>query len=40
MRAAYALKLLQSEGVLTIASTGKDATTGGSSRTSIASKAR
>jgi DNA primase catalytic core len=27
-RAAYALKLLQSEGVLTIASTGKDATTG------------
>jgi DNA primase len=28
MRAAYALKLLQSEGVLTIASTGKDATTG------------
>jgi DNA primase catalytic core len=28
LRAAYALKLLQSEGVLTIASTGKDATTG------------
>jgi integrase len=28
MRAAYALKLLQSGGVLTIASTGKDATTG------------
>ena len=28
IRAAYALKLLQSEGVLTIASTGKDATTG------------
>jgi DNA primase len=28
VRAAYALKLLQSEGVLTIASTGKDATTG------------
>ena len=27
-RAAYALKLLQSEGVLSIASTGKDATTG------------
>ena len=27
-RAAYALKLLQSEGVLTIASTGKDPTTG------------
>jgi hypothetical protein len=26
--AAYALKLLQSEGVLTIASTGKDAATG------------
>src|SRR6266850_523334 len=28
LRAAYALKLLQSEGVLTIASSGKDATTG------------
>ena len=28
LRAAYALKLLQSEGVLTIASTGKDAATG------------
>jgi DNA primase catalytic core len=28
LRAAYALKLLQSEGVLTIASTGKDGTTG------------
>ncbi len=28
LRAAYALKLLQSEGVLSIASTGKDATTG------------
>jgi DNA primase catalytic core len=28
LRAAYALKLLQSEGVLTIASTGKDVTTG------------
>jgi len=28
LRTAYALKLLQSEGVLTIASTGKDATTG------------
>jgi DNA primase len=28
VRAAYALKLLQSEGVLSIASTGKDATTG------------
>src|SRR3974377_2234182 len=27
-RAAYALKLLQSEGALSIASTGKDATTG------------
>ena len=28
LRAAYALKLFQREGVLTIASTGKDATTG------------
>ena len=39
-RAAYALKLLQSEGELTIASTGKDPATGGWSRISTASKAR
>ena len=39
-RAAYALKLLQSEGELTIASTGKDPETGGWSRRSTASKAR
>ena len=39
-RAAYALKLLQSEGVLTIASTGKDPATGRWSRTSTAWKAR
>ena len=34
-RAAYALKLLQSEGVLSIASTGKDATTGRLDHTSV-----
>ena len=40
LRAAYALKLLQSEGVLTIASPAKTPRPDGSSRTSIASKAR
>ena len=39
-RAAYALKLLQSEGVLSIASTGKMPRPDGSSRINIASKAR
>ena len=40
LRAAYALKLLQSEGVLTIAAREKMPRRDGSSRTSIASKAR
>jgi len=39
-RASYALKLLQSEGELTIASTGKDPATGRCLRISTASKAR
>ncbi len=39
-RASYALKLLQSEGELSIASTGKDGTTAGWSRTPTASGAR
>ena len=39
-RAAYALKLLQSEGVLTIASTGKDPATGKLVTHSTASKVR
>jgi len=39
-RAAYALKLLQSEGALSIASTGKDPATGNSSHTSTAWKVR